>query len=251
MSAAISEGRLKLIGGTSNAQYSSFIEGTPIASYFETIAMSGHYAPAGENVADNDASEGYRGDNVSPDLREMMAKDPSGKTRVEVILQAKDANNEALRSLLASGTARIADRIGDSDTLVVNLPLTTLQTLSTSGLINYVSPNRPTRMSGHVEDTIGATLMRAQPANGSRPAYTLDGSGVGVAVLDSGIYASQRAFLDGTAGRLAFSKSFVPNVTSTDDDYGHGTHVASLAAGSSSAIRMRTGASLTTPRSST
>jgi hypothetical protein len=37
----------------------------------------------------------------------MLAKDPSGKERVDVILQAKDADNPALRSLMANGQARI------------------------------------------------------------------------------------------------------------------------------------------------
>ena len=35
-----------------------------------------------------------------------------------------------------------------------------------------------------------------------------------------------------TSTRVVYSKSFVTGVTSTEDDYGHGTHVASIVAGS-------------------
>ena len=178
-------------------------------------------------------SEEYRGDNVSPDLRDLMAQDPSGKKRVEVILQAKDADNPALRALLQDGIARIVDRIGNSEMLVVNMPLSTVQNLSQSGMINYISPNRPTTVTGHVEDTIGATLMRSQPANGSRPAYTLDGSGIGIAVLDSGIYADHKGFKNGSTSRIVANVNFTSStLTATNDGYGHGTHVAGLAAGS-------------------
>ena len=78
--------------------------------------------------------------------------------------------------------------------------------------------------------------MRSQPAGyGRNNSYTLDGSGVGIAVLDSGIFASQKSFTDGTStSRVVYSQSFVPGVTSTEDDYGHGTHVASIAAGNAS-----------------
>ena len=162
----------------------------------------------------------------------MMAQDPSGKKRVDVIIQAKDADNAALRALMADGQARVSERIGKTDTMVVNLPLSALNTLSTSGLINYISPDRPTQTTGHVEDTTGITLMRSQPASGSRAAYTLDGSGVGVAVLDSGIYAAHNGFKTDGTSRIVANVNFTSSTLSaTNDVYGHGTHVAGIAAG--------------------
>ena len=55
---------------------------------------------------------------------------------------------------------------------------------------------------GHVENTTGTTLVRNQAASGLRPAYTLDGSGVGIAILDSGIYSGHAGFRD-ASGALA------------------------------------------------
>ena len=232
---AITTGKLVMIGGSSSVAYDDSIKSQPeIAAYFQGILVADDNSSAANIKTDriNEEIE-FRGDNVSPDLREMMANDPSGNMRIDVILQAKDADNAALRSMMASGQARVTNRIGNTDTLVVNLPLSALNVLSTSGLINYVSPDRQIGALGHIETTTGATQMRSQPKSyGRNGAYTLDGTGVGIAFLDSGIYAAHRAFLDGTAGRLVYSQSFLTGDTSTDDAYGHGTHVASLAAGS-------------------
>jgi subtilisin family serine protease len=61
---------------------------------------------------------------------------------------------------------------------------------------------------------------------GGLPGVT--GRGVGVAIVDSGIAA--HAALD---GKVVAAVSFVPGDASTDDQYGHGTHIAGLIAGAS------------------
>ena len=75
-------------------------------------------------------TEGFRGDTVSSDLRDMMANDPTGNKRVDVIVQAKDANNASLRAIMAENGVRLQDRIGSTDTIVVNLPLSAVEALS-------------------------------------------------------------------------------------------------------------------------
>ncbi|HEY0001672.1 MAG TPA: S8 family serine peptidase, partial [Actinoplanes sp.] len=55
----------------------------------------------------------------------------------------------------------------------------------------------------------------------------LDGTGVTVAILDSGIDATHPDF----AGKIVANQNFTPDPT-TDDLVGHGTHVASIIAGS-------------------
>ena len=164
----------------------------------------------------------------------MLANDlTGGKKRVEVILQAKDADNPVLRALLKAENVRLSDRIGDSDTLVVNLPLAAIENLSTSGTINYMSPDRQVGGFGHIENATGVNLIRNQAADGTTPAYRLDGSGVGIAVLDSGMYTAHNGFKDDNGvSRIVYSQNFInSNAASFGDGYGHGTHVAGIAAG--------------------
>jgi subtilisin family serine protease len=227
---AIATGKLDVIGGSSAAAYDERITANAeIAAYFSGILVTGKSDAMAFAEDSQLVQPEFRGDNVSSDLRDMMAADPTGRKRLDVIIQAKDADNAALRSLLADGRARIMDRIGSTDTLVVNLPLSALNILSTSGLINYVSPDRQIASLGHVQTTTGQEQMKNQSSGFGRSSYNLDGTGVAIAVLDSGIYAAQKAF--GDAGKIPYSQSFVTGVSSTDDDFGHGTHVASIAAG--------------------
>jgi hypothetical protein len=224
------QGKIRIIGGSSKAAYKENIE--PIAevdALFEKITVGDKANFSEETTAANEKYDGYRGDNVSPDLREMMAKDPSGEKRVDVIIQAKDAESADLRAMMREGKARLSDRIGETDNLVVNIPLSSVARLSESGLINHISPNRPVQMFGHVENTTGATNIRS--ANGSTT--TLDGTGIGIAVLDSGMYVDHSTFKANGTSRVVYSQSFVPGESAVADGYGHGTHVASLAAGGS------------------
>jgi serine protease AprX len=73
--------------------------------------------------------------------------------------------------------------------------------------------------------TIGATAVRQE--------FGLDGSGIGVAVIDSGITAWHDDLSDAIDGsqRVARFVDFVGNTTTPSDAYGHGTHVAGIIAG--------------------
>src|SRR6185436_9319278 len=53
--------------------------------------------------------------------------------------------------------------------------------------------------------------------------------GITIAVLDSGIDSKHKSFA--TSGKIKFSKDFTGE-NRTDDPWGHGTHVAAIAAGS-------------------
>src|ERR1039458_345684 len=57
--------------------------------------------------------------------------------------------------------------------------------------------------------------------------------GIGIAIIDSGIniWHPDLAAFNTTNPRVVYSASFVPTDTYTGDDYGHGTHVAGIAAG--------------------
>ncbi len=58
---------------------------------------------------------------------------------------------------------------------------------------------------------------------------TLNGKGIGIAVLDSNVFEGHHAFLDSTGNKRTEHKEFVSG--GAEDRFGHGTHVAAIAAG--------------------
>lgn len=96
-------------------------------------------------------------------------------------------------------------------------------------------------------DLVGITALRADPI------YTqVDGSGVGIAVLDTGVFGNHPdiknnfvAWFDAvTNGQAASTNHGDTNVNDTFDPEGHGTHVSGTAASSNPAIGVATHADL-------
>jgi len=104
------------------------------------------------------------------------------------------------------------------------LPNAALNGLANSAAVIHLALDRP--VAGTLERTgatIGATSVRQE--------LGYDGSGVGVAVIDSGItaYHDDLAGL-GSAQRVDRFVDFVNGRDTAYDDYGHGTHVAGIIA---------------------
>ncbi|PWT82018.1 MAG: hypothetical protein C5B57_09400 [Blastocatellia bacterium] len=77
---------------------------------------------------------------------------------------------------------------------------------------------------------VGGSMERTGATIGStavRQTLGYDGSGVGVAIIDSGVSNSH----DDLTQRVVRFVDFVGNSSSAYDDYGHGTHVAGIVAG--------------------
>jgi subtilisin family serine protease len=166
-------------------------------------------------------------DRVSPDLMQ-LARDPEAAgRRVRVIVQER----AGLDALLAAQLGREVRTRGHFDTLgarVVELPARLVERLSEQKGVRFISLDRETTGFGHVSRTTGADDVRE--AAGTNVSG-LDGTGIGIAVLDSGIDASHTAFLDRKNDvRVVYSKDFTGEGR-TDDPYGHGTHVAGIVAG--------------------
>src|SRR6266568_1555832 len=96
--------------------------------------------------------------------------------------------------------------------------------LSKDPNIKYVSLDRPLKGAmNYAASAVGADLARS---------LGYDGSGVGVAVIDSGVNAAADLGVPGSkSSRLVYSQNFDPSTNSTADLYGHGTHVAGIIAG--------------------
>jgi subtilisin family serine protease len=104
---------------------------------------------------------------------------------------------------------------------VARLPDWALDRLAAHSSVRSVRLDRP--VHGTIERTgaaIGAVWARDQ--------LGVDGTGVGVAIIDSGVTSWHD---DLGAERVVHFEDFVGNQPSPYDDYGHGTHVAGIIAG--------------------
>jgi subtilisin family serine protease len=123
---------------------------------------------------------------------------------------------------------RIKKQYTNFNTIAVQLPASVIESLNSFPEVEFVSGDDEVRsLGGHVASTSGADDVRSLGTNGP-----LDGNGVGIAIVDSGIYQDHVAFLKvgTTQSRIVMSVDFTGEGR-TDDPYGHGTHVASAAAG--------------------
>src|SRR6202167_678404 len=104
----------------------------------------------------------------------------------------------------------------------MTVPVSMIRTLAANPQVAYISPNRTT--SGFLDITTQTVNANPLWSEG------WDGTGVGVAVIDSGVALKQDlAAKDGSHSRVVFSQSFVTGEDGSDQ-YGHGTHVAGIVA---------------------
>jgi len=171
---------------------------------------------------------------VSPDLVRQIPGSGAADKRISVIIQFKTMPDRDVEVLLASVGAKAMGVFKKLNMRVVEMPLNAVEVLAHRREIKFVSPDRQLRSSGHVEATTGTAAIRVQTTSllGLVTTTTvLDGSGIGIAVIDSGIDAGHSAFKNQIGfSRIVVNRDFTGE-NRTDDVYGHGTHVASLAAG--------------------
>ena len=166
---------------------------------------------------------------ISPDLLENLTL--TGSSDADVIVQL-DGPMSPLLALTIARSALInrgySPRLG---TVALRVPAQRLGELAVFGEVASITRDRETFSTGHITATTGADAARS--AQAATSGQTLDGSGVGIAVLDSGVYAPHQSLKGGGGSRAAVSIDFTGEGR-TDDPYGHGSHVASAAGGNHS-----------------
>src|SRR6185437_5304150 len=176
---------------------------------------------------------------LSPELRQLI-QSGQGSTRVKVIVQSTSAPSLTSGGLLGGLLGSLVQTVGGVvqgvlsalNITLLDVRADSVSVLAADSSVSYISLDSQVRTFGHVTNTTGTQQSRAQKtALGLN--YTLDGSNVSIAILDSGIDVTHKSFAS-QAGKVTFSKDFTGE-NRTDDPYGHGTHVAAVAAGAGTA----------------
>ncbi|MBV8209587.1 MAG: S8 family serine peptidase [Burkholderiaceae bacterium] len=209
------------------------------------------------------------------------ARDLNGHRMVQVLVvsNSTDPAMTALRAFIVQSGGSVQKVHPATHALTVIVPASVVGALAQRSDVVSVAPNRPTHRTNSTLEMIAGALTSHVRGNSTKTSYSgVDGSGVGIAILDSGVMKSHDAFLNSSgvtrvmrnvsmlnstaanwttgtnsttslmpgSSALASYESAIANDTVgtannyTQDPFGHGTHVASVAAGFSVAYSSTT-----------
>jgi serine protease AprX len=159
---------------------------------------------------------------TSPDLANFH-QNPDGT--VDVIIQfSKIPHSHRFQLIVAQG-GKVKRPLKLINSGAFRVPVSLLPWLENNPDVAYITPDRGN--SPAFDDEIPAVM-----ADVARHQYALDGTGIGVAVIDSGVYShDDLKTANGSASRIVYSESFVAGDTTVGDSFGHGTHVAGIIGG--------------------
>src|SRR5215213_4163877 len=193
--------------------------------------------PAWLNVVDTAQAQSLnnrKANNVSPLLQGNKHK--SDET-VTVIVTLDGPRSGRLNALLKQNGVRQRREMKSLGSFSVTLPFEMVAELASFPEVSYVTSNEAVFSVGHVSSTTGSDAGKAAASAAGRGA--IDGAGIGIAILDSGIDANHAQFAPASS-RIRASVDFTGE-NRTDDPYGHGTFVAAAAAGGGAAGAEYTG----------
>ena len=166
---------------------------------------------------------------LAPDLQELSGLRASG---MRVIVQFKTPPLERDHNKIhAKGGHRLAS-LNQKGAALYQVDSKNLSAIAEDENVDYITPDRPVHpMLDYTAATVGAQI--AWQAG-------LDGTGVGVAIIDSGIYPHDDLQVHGPlnpllarlvahGSRIVYTENF--NGSEPGDDFGHGTHVAGIIGG--------------------
>ncbi|HSF23302.1 MAG TPA: S8 family peptidase, partial [Blastocatellia bacterium] len=200
---------------------------TPI-SRFGNVAQAHSQKP----LLDLDTPTRETATRISQDLQEIFKKSSEARGvnletssgTVDVIIQTSSKPSKKFLRELSKKGGLVLSGYNNVNAVAAQVPVHQIGDIASQPGVNYVSLDRPTQAMGHLETTTGANLARGY---GTVSTGVIDGSGIGIAVLDSGMYANH----DSLSGQVVHQRDFTGEGR-VDDPYGHGTFVAGVAAGS-------------------
>jgi serine protease AprX len=150
------------------------------------------------------------------------------KALIDVIVQFKVTPTAEHYQRMSARGAVLKTKLHTIKAATFRIPVSALAKLEKDPVVVYVSPDRRVQLSSY------ESFTSAVEADVAAQQYGFDGTGVGIAVIDSGV-ADHADFHTATGTRVVHSESLIPGVTSAVDAYGHGTHVSGILGGNGSA----------------
>ncbi len=171
---------------------------------------------------------------ISPDLQPLLAN-PSNS--VNVIVQYNAPQGCSGGGLLGGLLCSVVNLLGGVINVVFSLINGVAGTMQAGNVITLSNQSNVAYIS--LDRSVNATLDYTGDAVYAPYAWNsgLDGTGIGIAVIDSGIYPHPDLNAASGQSRIVYRKSFISGGVQ-NDDYGHGTHVAGIAAGNGSSSSM-------------
>jgi serine protease AprX len=195
------------------------------------------------------------------------SRDEGGARHVQVIFvsNAEDADMADLKAAIKQAGGVVNNTMPGLRMITATLNAKRVASVADRADVEYVAPNRPTfTTSSELELATGA-VSNSGRTNSTQVTYTgMDGTGVGIAVLDSGVMKTHKAFSNAsgtsrvlrnvsmlntsmanamdasttvempgpnTAARTTYENQVANDDVVIQDAWGHGTHVAAIAAG--------------------
>lgn len=157
---------------------------------------------------------------LTDDLQQLLQSGLRLNTRV--IIQTKDRPSNLLTATIALLGGTVLGTFDSINGVAASLPLVNLPLVARLLEVERISPDLPvTGLADYTSPAVGATAARRSTG--------LDGRGIGVAVLDTGV--APHKDLVSPDNRIVGWKDLVNGRLSPYDDSGHGTHVAGIIAG--------------------
>jgi len=153
---------------------------------------------------------------ISPDLREVKSE-----AAISVIIQYEKPELQSSQDRLVARGGTVQRKLPLVKGRLVSVAGAKIAELARDPNVRYISLDRP--LTPQLNNATAAALANYAWQQG------LDGTAIGVAVIDSGIHVVDD--LNDTSGKTRVRYTADMFGQNGDDQYGHGTHVAGIIAG--------------------
>ncbi len=166
---------------------------------------------------------------LAPELTQLRSRlGAASKSQVNVIVTYKSTPQTSSEARVAKFGGRLSNRLDLIKSRAYSVPVSALSGLENDPEIDYVTVDHALK---GMDDYTDAAMNVGTAWNAG-----YDGTGIGVAVIDSGINDSSNDFGGGTNSRVLYHQDFTGTTTYLKnkqiwDLYGHGTHVAGIIGG--------------------